>query len=131
MSLFLSFLLAAAQSSSGGQFTCPVAYVHDGDTFRCTDGTRIRLSAIDAPEMPGACRPGRSCAPGDPYRAKATLDSMIAGRTVQCLPSGTSYDRVVAWCSINGTDLSCAMLRSGEAIRLAKFDPRGRLTRCR
>ena len=131
MSLMLSFLLASAQAASGGQFSCSVAYVHDGDTFRCTDGARIRLSAIDAPEMPGACREGRSCAPGDPYKAKAALESMIAGRTVQCMPAGTSYNRRVAWCSVNGADLSCAMLRSGEAIRLTKFDQSGRLPRCK
>src|SRR6476469_4617886 len=120
MSLFLSFLLAAAQSSSGGQFACPVAYVHDGDTFRCADGTRIRLSAIDAPEMPGACRPGRACAPGDPYEAKSTLERLINGRTVECQPTGTTYDRIAAWCSVGGVDLSCTLLASGRAIRLAR-----------
>jgi len=130
MSLLLGLLLAAAQSDGGARFSCDVAYVHDGDTFRCTDGTRVRLSAIDAPEMPGACRQGRACAPGDPYQAKATLERMIAGRTVQCEQNGTSYNRVVGWCSVNGADLSCAMLRSGEAILLAKFDPLGRLRRC-
>lgn len=130
MSLLLSLLLASAQTDRGTRFSCAVAYVHDGDTFRCTYGTRVRLSAIDAPEMPGACRPGRACAPGDPYEAKTTLERMIAGRTVQCEQNGTSYNRVVGWCSVDGADLSCAMLRSGEAIRLAKFDPLGRLRRC-
>ena len=72
-----------SHTSLGSDFSCRVAYVHDGDTFRCMDGTRIRLSAIDAPEMPGACRPGRSCAPGNPYQAKATLAGLISGRTVE------------------------------------------------
>src|SRR3954451_10920641 len=110
MSLLLSFLLAAAQSSYGPQFSCRVAYVHDGDTFRCTDGTRIRLAAIDAPEMSGACRTGRSCAPGDPWRSKTTLEELIGGRTVVCQATGTTYNRIAAWCSVGGTDLSCAML---------------------
>jgi endonuclease YncB( thermonuclease family) len=123
---------SAAQQKSGGRsgFACHVAYVHDGDTFRCSDGTRVRLSAIDAPEMPGGCRPGRSCAPGNPYRAKATLERLITGRTVQCDSAGKSYNRVAAWCSLNGADLSCMMLRSGQAVRLDRFDPRGRLRRC-
>jgi micrococcal nuclease len=30
---------------------CVVASVHDGDTMRCRDGTRVRLLLIDAPEM--------------------------------------------------------------------------------
>jgi endonuclease YncB( thermonuclease family) len=144
MSLLLALLLAqqtdfgvrtppgspSQQAALGTGFSCRVAYVHDGDTFRCADGTRIRLSAIDAPEMPGACQPGRSCAPGNPYHAKTVLAGLINGRTVQCEPAGKSYNRIAAWCSVNGADLSCAMLRSGQAIRLARFDPRGRLTRC-
>ena len=135
MGLSVLFLAAAAshaqQSWSGGSaFACHVAYVHDGDTFRCTDGTRIRLSAIDAPEMPGACRPGRSCAPGDPYEAKATLERLIYGRTVECQPTGTTYNRIAAWCSVGGVDLSCAMLANGEAIRLPRFDPADRLRSC-
>lgn len=97
-------------------FSCAVAYVHDGDTFRCTNGTRVRLSSIDAPEMPGACRPGRQCVPGDPFAAKAVLAGMIAGRTVRCEPVGTTYNRIAAWCSVAGRDLSCAMVRSGHAI---------------
>nr|WP_300974484.1 thermonuclease family protein [Sphingomonas sp. LHG3406-1] len=123
--------LIVRRSGSSSEFNCRVAYVHDGDTFRCADGTRIRLSAIDTPEMPGACRTGRSCTPGDPYRAKSVLASMIEGRNVSCKPAGASYNRVAAWCSIGGTDLSCAMLKSGLAIRLPKYDPSGRLIRCR
>jgi endonuclease YncB( thermonuclease family) len=146
MTLLLALVLAAqtdfgvrtagapsfGQVSQGraGRLTCQVAYVHDGDTFRCRDGTRIRLSAIDAPEMPGACRPGRSCAAGNPYQARASLVGLINGRTVQCEPVGRSYNRIAAWCSVGGSDLSCAMMRSGHAVRLPKFDPKDRLARC-
>ena len=114
---------------AASSFACTVASVTDGDTFRCTNGTRIRLSSIDTPEMPGSCQPGRSCAPGNPYAAKAALARLIAGRTVQCEPVGKSYNRIAAWCSVGGQDLSCAMLSSGHAIRLAKFDRQGRLCR--
>jgi endonuclease YncB( thermonuclease family) len=121
---------AARASHRRAAFNCQVAYVHDGDTFRCADGTRIRLSAIDAPEMPGACRRGRTCAPGNPFAAKATLAALIDRRVVQCVPTGTTYNRVAAWCSLNGNDLSCSMLKSGQVIRLARFDPTDRLLRC-
>jgi endonuclease YncB( thermonuclease family) len=114
----------------GPRFSCRVAYVHDGDTFRCTDGKRVRLAAIDAPEMPGVCQLGRACAPGDPLRAKAALEGLISGRTVECQATGTTYNRIAAWCSVGATDLSCAMLRGGQAIRLPRFDPRGRLAHC-
>ena len=112
-----------------GAFSCTVRSVTDGDTFRCSNGTRVRLSSIDTPEMPGSCRQGRACAPGDPYAAKAALQRLIGGRTVQCQPVGTSYDRVAAWCSVGGMDLSCAMVRGGYAVRLPKLDRERRLCR--
>lgn len=99
-----------------GTFRCTVAYVTDGDTFRCSSGVRVRLSSIDAPEMPGHCQRGRQCTSGDPFGAKAALAGMVTGRTVQCEPVGTTYNRVAAWCSVGGRDLSCAMVRSGHAI---------------
>lgn len=119
----------ANRSRAANTFSCRVASVHDGDTFRCADGKRIRLSAIDTPEMPGACQPGRSCAPGNPYAAKAALSRLISGRTVQCERVGTSYNRIAAWCSAGGMDLSCSMVRTGHAVRLARFDREGRLCR--
>jgi len=97
-------------------FTCVVASVTDGDTFRCTSGVRVRLSSIDAPELPGHCRRGRQCTSGDPFAAKAALSRLIEGRTLTCEPVGTTYGRVAAWCSAGGQDLSCAMVQSGHAI---------------
>jgi endonuclease YncB( thermonuclease family) len=116
-------------SKKKGMFACTVQSVTDGDAFRCANGTRVRLSSIDTPEMPGSCRPGRACAPGDPYTAKAALQRLISGRTVQCEQVGMSYNRVAAWCSVNGADLSCAMVRRGHAIRLPNLDRRRRLCR--
>lgn len=117
------------QPQRNSAFSCVVSYVTDGDTFRCSNGTRVRLSSIDTPEMPGSCRQGRACAPGNPYAAKAALQRLIAGRTVQCQPVGTSYGRVAAWCSVGGMDLSCAMVRGGYAVRLPKLDRERRLCR--
>ena len=51
--LRLAFLLQAAAAGHG--FACVVDYVNDGDTLRCQDGTRVRLSGIDAPELKAAC----------------------------------------------------------------------------
>lgn len=108
--------MITAALATGIAFTCQVASIHDGDTFRCADGTRVRLSAIDTPEMPGACQRGRQFAPGDPHAARNALAGMIAGRTVQCRRVGMSYNRVVALCSVGRRDLSCAMWRSGYAV---------------
>lgn len=115
---------AGGGPQAAGLFSCRVAVVTDGDTFRCASGVRVRLSSIDAPEMPGSCRAGRQCTPGDPFAAKSALAGMIAGRTVQCEAVGRTYRRVAAWCSVGGRDLSCAMVQSGHAIR--RYGRRGR-----
>lgn len=98
--------------------TCNVRWVHDGDTFRC-DGYQksTRLYGVDAPEMPGSCRVGRSCVAGDPYAAKAQLERLIGGRALQCVVTDTDrYRRPVMRCTSAGKDLSCAMVRSGKAV---------------
>jgi endonuclease YncB( thermonuclease family) len=110
-------------------FACTVTSVTDGDTFRCSNGVRVRLSSIDTPEMPGSCRRGRKCAPGNPFAARAALSRMIAGQRLRCEPVGRSYDRVVAWCSVGSQDLSCAMLRNGHAVKLPQRDRQRRLCR--
>lgn len=107
-------------------FLCTVVSVHDGDTLRCRDGTRVRLEAIDAPEV-GECPRYRSCAPGDALASRRALSVMVMGRTIRCTATGRSYGRVLAWCQANGTDVSCAMVRGGFAIR--RWDRQRRLCR--
>ena len=104
---------SSAPSYNARPFSCPVVRVHDGDTFTCASGARIRLQAIDAPEI-GACR-GR-CVSGDGYASRNALRQLALGRTALCRPSGRSYDRIVALCSVGAIDLSCAQLRSGQAV---------------
>lgn len=103
-------------------FSCPVVHVADGDTFTCADRTRVRIAAIDAPELPGHCRRGRQCAPGDPFAAKVSMEQLVLGRTLQCEPTGTSYDRIVAWCRVGRVDVGCAQVSSGHAIREDRYD---------
>ena len=108
-------------------FFCSAPRVGDGDTFSCADGTKVRLAAIDAPEMPGSCRPGRACVRGDAYASRDALRRLIAGRTVHCEAVGRTYGRIAAWCSAGNVDLSCAMVRGGFAIRYARHDRARRL----
>lgn len=103
------------RSSPGSDIVCSNPDITDGDTFRC-DGQRIRLEGIDAPEMPGHCRKGRSCTPGDPHAAKNYLESISRG-SVTCRPiKKDAYGRTVARCEAGGRDLSCAMIASGHAV---------------
>jgi len=112
-------LLAALVLVAAGQaFECRVATVHDGDTIRCADGTRVRLQGIDANELDGSCH--TTCARLSADRARARLESLSLRQTLRCSPTGRSYRRVVAWCSVRlrgrMVDLSCAQVETGTAI---------------
>ena len=48
IALALATLTAAPLAAQ--TVTCRVAHVHDGDTFGCANGTRVRLLLIDAPD---------------------------------------------------------------------------------
>lgn len=101
---------------AGGAIECQSPTVTDGDSLRCS-GQRVRLIGIDAPEMPGSCRPGRQCVQGDPYAARDYL-VLLTRTTVRCRSEGQDrYGRTLARCTANGVDLSCAMIRSGHAVR--------------
>ena len=116
-------------------FLCLVAAVLDGDTLVCTPDTagqeiRVRLSGIDAPELPGHCRRSRKCADGDPFAAWAALTLIGTGQTLRCTETGRTYDRIAAWCESTAAPvpvpLSCAMLATGHAVRWERYWPKGR-----
>jgi len=104
------------EAGGGTDLACYDPYILDGDTLEC-DGERVRLVGIDAPEMPGHCRPGRKCVQGDPVAAKEYLELVTAG-LVECVSEGRDhYDRTLGRCSAGGVDLSCAMIKEGHAER--------------
>ena len=98
------------------EFLCHWPKVIDGDTIHCGT-TRVRLAGIDAPEMPGHCRPGRDCTPGDPYAARDYLRSIVRNPMTCRATDKDAYGRIVARCKADGKDLSCAMLAAGHAVR--------------
>ena len=109
---------------------CVVASVTDGDTFRCTNGARVRIAAIEANELHGGCHLLR-CAPMPARRAKAYLTGLIARRSLTCRPVDISYSRVVATCRLpDGSDLGCMMVRAGAAMWWESYARRYGLGRC-
>ena len=97
---------------------CPAATVQvvDGGTIRAC-GERVRLAAIDAPELPGHCIRGRVCTPGDGWGSKANLERMIAGRAVQLQVIDVDhYARLVACVTTGAEDLSHTQVAGGFAI---------------
>ena len=110
---------APPPAQTAGLFPCPDPYHHDGDAVRCGGkGRSDRLYAIDAPEMPGACRPGRQCTLGDPFASRDHLRALTAGKTVECRQvDGDRYGRRVLQCFAAGVDISCAMVEDGFAVK--------------
>lgn len=97
-------------------FLCLSPVAVDGDTLRC-GSELVRLIGIDAPELPGHCRRGRVCTPGDGFESRRALHSLIARRPVRCAGVGRDrYGRVLARCEAGGVDLSCAMIARRQAV---------------
>lgn len=98
---------------------CEAPRVIDGDTLACANlPARIRLIGIDAPELPGHCRKGRVCTPGDPFAAKLHLTRLATLSPARVLPMGQDrYGRTLARVTFAGLDASCAMLAAGHAER--------------
>lgn len=102
-------------------FLCLVAGVTDADTLRCADGTRIRIAAIDARERNGTCNQ-QPCAEMPHAQAQPIVARMTMGKRLQCFEVGRSYNRVVAHCYLpDQRGLSCAIVKSGAAVRLDRY----------
>lgn len=103
-------------------FVCDVAYVNDGDTLRCIDGTRVRIHAIAARETDNSCSPGHPCPSASASESKAAL-TRLAGNRITCVQTGKSYERVTAIChNMSGVEINCAMVESGAAEVWDKFN---------
>lgn len=102
--------------------------VTDGDTLRC-GGERIRLLAIDAPELPGHCRPGRACVPGDPYAASRGLERALQGELRIARLGRDAYGRTLAAVAGDQGDLSCWQIEHGHAVYRADWDDGRRIAR--
>ena len=112
----------ASAVASVPDFECEVAYVNDGDTLRCGDGTRLRLHAIAARETDNSCSPGHPCPTASASFSRSALID-LAGRTITCNRTGTSHDRVTAICwNSAGIEINCAMVRSGAAVHWERFN---------
>lgn len=87
--------------------SCTVARVIDGDTFQCTDGRRIRVRGVDAPER------------GEHGHREATreLRRRVEGRTVTVTPHHTSRGRIVGDVTVGGRNVGREMDARGYSKR--------------
>jgi micrococcal nuclease len=91
---------------------CTVASVADGDTFRCTNGTRVRLLQIDSPEA----------GQGEVYaRARAGLQRYLGkGQEVRLeydVRPADQYGRTLAYVWSGKTLVNEAVVRDGWAVQ--------------
>jgi micrococcal nuclease len=107
---------------------CLAPVVHDGDSIRC-GADRIRISNIDAPELPGSprCEPvnvRRLAASRNPawcdaalaVRARDTVAAMVLRGPVMLRRTGSDrYGRTLARISVNGRDVGGYLIKLGLA----------------
>jgi endonuclease YncB( thermonuclease family) len=102
-------------------FLCLVVIVHDADTWRCDNGAWVRIAGVDGPDFLNApaCRMHRAsvCDNAAAAKARDIVAGMILHQTLICTPVGRSYKRIVARCSVEGVDLSCAVIAAGGGQR--------------
>lgn len=101
----------------------------DGDTLRCK-GEKVRVLGIDTPELPGHCRPGRACVPGDGVASKRAAADFLAGKRVYISRVGHDrYGRTLAVVTAGGRNFSCNQLAVGGAVYRRDWDNGGRIMR--
>jgi micrococcal nuclease len=103
---------------------CVTPAVHDGDSIRCGGAERVRISNIDAPEMPGSpkCQARRAARAWCDYRAaeqaRRALVSLTSRGPVMIKRQGTDqYGRTLARVTVNGIDAGEWLVRAGLARR--------------
>ena len=103
----------APPSTSSDQtvLTSKVTHVRDGDTIE-VNGIPVRLAALDCPE--------RNTKDGD-YATE--LAKQFEGLQATCgLTGAKTYDRLVGYCSINGTDFGAYMMQNSTSKVREKYD---------
>lgn len=96
----------------------------DGDSIQ-TQGKRLRLYGIDAPEIGQPCRNRDGMFYECGTVAKSFLNVMLNGRSVRCESQGVDlYGRTLATCYIGQTDIGENMVRAGMAVAYTRYTHR-------
>ncbi len=134
----IAIMLAAAALPA---FTCDVVRVHDGDgPLWCRSGEKVRVVGIQAPDFesaepcrrPDARRDNSTCDDRAAARSQRIVSVLVVGKRLTCQPTGMSYSRIVARCTLpDGRSLSCAAIAAGAAVRWDRYWRRYGMGECR
>jgi endonuclease YncB( thermonuclease family) len=131
-------ILAASIVAAGQTFTCTPTHVWDGDgPVWCAEGPHLRIAGIAAREMDDTCRSNQPCPSASAVEARDALVGLLGGPRgtistghvvvrgprLTCRSEGSAGgSRTAAWCRLpSGTDLSCAMVRTGTVLRWDRY----------
>jgi endonuclease YncB( thermonuclease family) len=113
--LALVFIGLLPDRAGAESWTGRVVAVHDGDTLtvlRYWRGVKLRLNAIDAPEL------------GQPYgrQSRKSLSSLCFGRYASVFPVGQDkYGRLLARVTCGGQEANAEQLRRGMAWHYVQY----------
>lgn len=115
IALLLSYWSERRIEGAGGD-----VHVIDGDSLRIR-GEEIRLAGIDAPELAQGCeREGRPWRCGQ--AARAALEREIRRGPLTCAGSSRDrYDRLLAVCSVAGSEINAGLVRAGLAVAYGQY----------
>lgn len=95
--------------------------VVDADTID-VNGTRIRLHAIDAPEMDQSCETEHGVLFACGQWATDQVRTRYEGRVASCQPRDTDrYGRMVATCRVNDVDMGEQIVSAGWAFAYRRY----------
>ena len=98
-------------SSNSTILSGTVTHVRDGDTIE-VNGVAVRLSALDCPENDS--RQGKQA---------TKIAKQFEGSQAMCeLTGAKSYDRLVGYCTVGGTDFGLYMMQNSSCEVWEKYD---------
>lgn len=97
------------------------AWVVDGDTVRINK-QKVRLEAIDAPELKQTCYNGKRQQYACGQESKWHLIKLVKGKQIECELVGLDkYGRNLGYCFESGVDLNAAQVSAGHAVAYRKY----------
>ncbi|AYD01074.1 thermonuclease family protein [Neorhizobium sp. NCHU2750] len=119
--LVLSCLIIAKIDLGGGSSIAGPFFAIDGDTL-ATDGERLRLIGIDAPEKDQTCG-------GDGHDvwtcgsvAREALSKLASSPDIRCAGSARDrYGRLLVDCRLGDLDINADLVRRGMAVAYGRY----------